>query len=170
MADSNHAIMDKFYYYSIITKQCIDKTIYDIGYQKLFPDISSPTNIWNMSDDESDEEDSLSNYYTEYSDHICFVISKLWIEIEKHVNTDYAVTGWILCVIPHIREDVFKNSNRKPLIRFGVNIQNSIIRMILLTVINVYGVVKIFVMLIFICGVINTLYHSPKSLVLYLAG
>ena len=36
------------------------------------------------------------------------VISNLWNEREKHINTNYAVTGWMLCVIPHIRGDVFK--------------------------------------------------------------
>ena len=33
--------------------------------------------------------------------------------MEEHINTDYAVTGWMLCVIPHIREDVFKNAQNK---------------------------------------------------------
>ena len=69
------------------------------------------------------------------------------------------VTGWMLCVVSLIREDVFKNLNinhmiqvntviktsfldrlrnscMKPLIHFGVNIQNLIIRMIGLTSIN----------------------------------
>ena len=49
--------MEMFYYYSRMTKQCIEKKISDIDYQKLFLDILSPTNIWNESDDESDEEE-----------------------------------------------------------------------------------------------------------------
>ena len=56
-----------------------------------------------MSDNESDEEESSSNDYTDYSENLCFVISKLWVEIDKHTNTYYTVTGWVLCVIPHIR-------------------------------------------------------------------
>ena len=76
-----------------MTKKCIEKTIYDIHYQKLFPDILSPFNIWNESDDESNEGESTSNYCTVYSDNICFVISKLWNEREKHINTEYVVTG-----------------------------------------------------------------------------
>ena len=75
----------------------------DLDYQRVFPDISSSANIWNMSDDESDEEESISNYFTLYSENICFVISSLWNEREKYINTDYAVTGWMLCAIPHIR-------------------------------------------------------------------
>ena len=59
-----------------------------------------------MSDEESDEEDSISNDCTLYSEKNCFVISSLWYEREKHSNTDYAVTGWMLYVIPHIRGGV----------------------------------------------------------------
>ena len=51
-----------------------------MDYQKLFPDTNSSANIWNMYDGESDEEDSSSNNYTDYSENICFVISKLWID------------------------------------------------------------------------------------------
>ena len=80
-------------------------------YQRVFPDISSPDNIWNMSDDKSDEEESSSNDYTEYSDNVSFFISKLWIERGKRINNNYAVTGWMLCVIPNIREYFFINSN-----------------------------------------------------------
>ena len=78
-----------------------------IDYQRLFPDILSPSNIWNESYDESDEENSISKYCTFYSGDICFVISRLWNKREKHINTDYAVTGWMLFSIPHTREDVF---------------------------------------------------------------
>ena len=56
-----------------------------------------------MHDDESDEEDSISNDSTLYSENISFVIYSLWNEREKHSNTDYAVTGWMLYVISHIR-------------------------------------------------------------------
>ena len=47
-----------------MTKQCIDKTKSDIHYQRVLPDISSLANIWNMSDDENDEEESISNDFT----------------------------------------------------------------------------------------------------------
>ena len=66
-----------------------------------------------MSDDESDEVESILNYCTLYSENICFVISSLCNEREKNINTDYAVTDWMLCVIPHIRKDVFKNAQNK---------------------------------------------------------
>ena len=75
-----------------MNKQCIEK-ISDIDYQRLFPEILSPPNIWNESDDKSDEEESISNHCTSFSENICFVISNLCNEREKHINTDYSVTG-----------------------------------------------------------------------------
>ena len=105
--------MGKFYYYLRKTKQCIEETKSDIDSQIVFPDMSSPANICNTSDDKSDEEESIPNDCTLYSGNICFVISILWNEREKHINTDYAVTGWMLCGIPHIREDAFKNAQNK---------------------------------------------------------
>ena len=60
-----------------------------------------------MSDEESDEEESTSKDSILYYENIFFVISSLWNKREEHINTDYAVTGWMLCVITHIREDVF---------------------------------------------------------------
>ena len=110
LEDSNLSGTDNVYYYSRTTKQCIEKIIYDIDYQRLLPDISSQSNIWNDSDNKIDEEDSISNYCTLYSDNICFVVSNLWNEREKRINTNYAVTGCMLCLIPHITEHVFKNA------------------------------------------------------------
>ena len=77
LADSNLSVMENFYYYSRMTKQCIEKYIFDIYYQRLFPDISSPANIWDESNDESDEEESISNYCTLYSDKYLFFHIKL---------------------------------------------------------------------------------------------
>ena len=86
-----------------MTNQYIEKTIYGIDYQILLPDILSPANIWNKSDDKSDEEESISNDCTLYLYHIIFVMSNLWNKREKHINTDYSVTGWMFCLIPNIR-------------------------------------------------------------------
>ena len=55
LADINLAGMNKVYHYLRMTKQCIVKIISDIDYQRLFPDISSPSNIWNELDDRSYE-------------------------------------------------------------------------------------------------------------------
>ena len=99
-----------------MNNQCVEKKISDIDYQELLQDISSLDNIWYMYYEEIDEEESSPNDYTGYIDNICFFKSKLWIERYKKINTDYAVTGWMLSVIPLIREDVFKNSNRNNMI------------------------------------------------------
>ena len=66
-----------------------------------------------MSGDKSDEEQSISENLTLYYENICIVISSLRNIRKEHINTDYAVTGWMLCVIPHIRGDVFKNAQNK---------------------------------------------------------
>ena len=60
----------------------------DLDYHIVSPDISSPANIWNISDDEIDEDESISNDFTLYSENICFVISSFWNEGEQHINTD----------------------------------------------------------------------------------
>ena len=36
----------------------------------------------------------------------------LWLKRQLHINTDFAVTGWMLCVIPHIRKDARVHSDR----------------------------------------------------------
>ena len=59
-----------------------------------------------------------------YSDNICFVISSLWNERKKQINTDYVVTGWILGVITHIREDVFKNAQNNHRIQVNTVIKS----------------------------------------------
>ena len=38
----------------------------------MLPEILSLDNIWNESDDKIDEENSISNDFTSYSDNICF--------------------------------------------------------------------------------------------------
>ena len=70
--------MEKVYYYLIITKQCIGKKKSDLDYQRVLPDISSPANIRNMSDNERDEEESISKNLIFYSEDICFFISGCW--------------------------------------------------------------------------------------------
>ena len=99
-----------------MTKQCIKKTKSDLGYHIVFPEVSSFANIWITSDDEIEEEEPTlptSKGSILYSKNICFVLSNLWNKREEHINTNYAVPGWVLSVIPHIREDVFKNAQTK---------------------------------------------------------
>ena len=36
-------------------------------------------------------------------------VCKLWQKIQLHINTDFAVTGYMICVIPHICKDAKDN-------------------------------------------------------------
>ena len=99
----------------------------------------------------------------------------------------------MLYVITHIREGVFKNAQNnnhiqvntvinsffldqlkksymKLLIFSGASIQISIIRMIILELMNLSGTVNISVVVTVIYGIKNDPYHPPKFLVLWLAG
>ena len=49
-----------------MTKNCIDKIISDIDYNKISPDINLTANICNIYGDKSDGEESLSNDYNDY--------------------------------------------------------------------------------------------------------
>ena len=102
-----------------MNKQFIEIIISNIYYQKVFPDISSPDNIWNKSDDKCDKEESISYDYTNFQPIYIFIL-KLWNQKEKHIYTNYAVTGWMLYVIPHIVRDVFKNSQNKHHIQVNI--------------------------------------------------
>ena len=31
-----------------------------------------------------------------------YLVCSLWQKIQSHINTDFTVTGWMLCDIPHI--------------------------------------------------------------------
>ena len=39
-------------------------------------------------------------------------VCNLWQKRQLHINTDFAVTGWMLCVIPHICKDAKDHSDR----------------------------------------------------------
>ena len=39
------------------------------------------------------------------------LVCNLWQKKQIHINTDFSVTGWMLCVIIHIRKDVKDNSD-----------------------------------------------------------
>ena len=59
--------------------------------------------------------------------------------------------------------DQLKNSNMKLSIRFGVNIQLSIVIIVLLTVMDLFGTVKIFLMVIVSYGIKNTIFSIHQS-------
>ena len=38
-------------------------------------------------------------------------VCKLWQKRKLHINTDFSVTGWMICVIPHICKDAKYHSD-----------------------------------------------------------
>ena len=53
-----------------------------------------------------------------------FFISSLWNKRKEHINNDYDVTSWMLCVIAHMREDLFQNAQNKHHIQVNNDIKN----------------------------------------------
>ena len=45
------------------------------------------------------------------SNILSFSVCKLYQKRQLHINTDFSVTGWMLCVIPHIRKDAKDHSD-----------------------------------------------------------
>ena len=79
--------------------QQIQKTRYDIYNKSIFFDINSSANVRNLSDDESDEKQPFRSDHTEsvhadYLENLGSFISNICMEMDKHINTDYYVTGW----------------------------------------------------------------------------
>ena len=75
----------------------------------------------------------------------------------------------IIAIIPILSSRPYlliylRNSCKKISITFGVSIKMSIIRLVLLKVTNLSVVSKIFVMVMVICGIKNSLYHASKFL------
>ena len=109
LSDSNKSGMDKVFYYSRITKISIIKSSTDLDNKGLFPIFgSSSQKVWNLSDsDTEDEEENIDTDDPDTSDSdmlesLSSTVCNLWQKIKLHINTDFAVTGWTLCVIPHI--------------------------------------------------------------------
>ena len=102
-----------------MTKISIIKSSTDLDNKELFPiSSSSSQKIWKSSDsDTEDEEENIDtdDPDTSYSDMLESLrssVCNLWQKRQLHINTDFAVTGWMLCVIPHIRKDAKYNSDR----------------------------------------------------------
>ena len=67
-----------------MTKQCIQKTSSNIDNKVQFSDFNSTDNVWNLSDYEFDEKQSLRIDHaeflnTDYSENLNYVISNTWL-------------------------------------------------------------------------------------------
>ena len=91
-----------------MTKFSIVKSLYDLDNNELFTvSISSSLKVWISSDSDTEEEENIDTDDPKSSDSDMLVsasslVCKLWKKRQIHINTDFSVTGWMLCVIPHI--------------------------------------------------------------------
>ena len=119
LADSNKSGMDKEFYYSTMKNISIIKSSTDLDNKELFPISCSPSQkVWKSSDsDTEDEEENIDTDDPDTSDsdmseRLSSTVCKLWQKRQLHINTDFAVTGLLLCVIPNIRIDTKDHSDR----------------------------------------------------------
>ena len=119
LADRKKSGMDKVFYYSRMTKISIIKSSNDIDNKELFTiSSSSSQKVWRSSDsDTEDEEENIDTDDPDTSDSdmlesLSSSVCNLWQKIQLHINTDFAVTGWMICVIPHIHKYAKDHSDR----------------------------------------------------------
>ena len=117
LADNNKAGMYKVFYYFRMTKISIIKSSSDLYNKYLFPVFgSSSQKVWISSDSETEQDENIGTDDPESIDSdtlesLSFSVCKLWHKRQLHINTDFSVTGWMLCVIPHICKDTKYNSD-----------------------------------------------------------
>ena len=111
--------MDKVFYYFRMTKISIITSSNDLDNKELSPIFgSSSQKVWKSYDiDTEDEEENIDTDGPDISDSdmlesLSSTVCNLWQKRQLHINTDFAVTGWMLCVIPHIRKNAKDNSDR----------------------------------------------------------
>ena len=94
-----------------MTKISIIKLSSDLNNKELFPvSGSSSQRLWISSDIDTKEEENNGTDNPEIIDSdtleiLSFSVCKLWENRQLHINTGFSVTGWMLCVIPHICKD-----------------------------------------------------------------
>ena len=94
-----------------MTKISIIKSSSDIYNKEIFPvSCSSSLKIWSLSDSYNEDKEKIDNDDTDSTDSdmlesLSSLVYSLWHERKTHINTDFAVTGWMLCVIPYINKD-----------------------------------------------------------------
>ena len=67
--------------------------------------LSLSDKIHTFLDDDPDSSDS------DMLESLSFSVCNLWQKRQLHINTDFVVTGWTLCAIPHIRKDAKYHSD-----------------------------------------------------------
>ena len=100
-----------------MTKISIIKSSSDLDNKELLPvSGSSSQKVWISSDSETEEEENidtgdLESIDSDMLESLILSVCKLWQKRKLHINTDFELTGWRLCVIPHIRKYTKYNSD-----------------------------------------------------------
>ena len=103
--------MEKVFYYSTMKNISLIKSSSDINNKEIFSVYSSSSlKVWISSDSDTEEKDNIDTDDQERSDSdmleiLSSLVFSLWQKIKLHINNDFAVTGWMLCVIPKIFKD-----------------------------------------------------------------
>ena len=109
--------MENVIYYSRMKKISIIKSSSDLDIKELFPvSFSSSLKLRSSSDIDNEEEDKIDTDDPDSSDSdmlesLSYLVCSLWQKSQLHINTYFAVTGWMLCVIPHICKYVKDHSD-----------------------------------------------------------
>ena len=100
-------------------KISIIKSSNDLDNKELFPiSSSSSQKVWKSSDSYTeDEEENIDTDDPDTSDSdmlesLSSTVCNLFQKRQLHINTDFVVTGCMLCVIPHIIKDSKYHSDR----------------------------------------------------------
>ena len=105
-----------------MAKITIIKSSSDLDNKELLPvSGSSSRKVWISSDIDTEEEENIGtddpeSIYSDKLEILSVSVYKLWQNIQLHINTDFSVTGCLLCVIPHIcidAKDNLDSDNRK---------------------------------------------------------
>ena len=79
--------------------------------KKLSPvSSSSSQKVWILSYSDTEEEENIDtddpdSNYSDMLESLSFSLCTLWQKRQLHINTDFAVNEWMLCVITHICKD-----------------------------------------------------------------
>ena len=93
-----------------MTKISIIRSSSDIDNEELLPvSWSSSLKVFSLSDSDNEEEDNIGTEDQESNDSyilesLSSLVSSLWKKRKLHINIDFAVTGLMWCVIPHIHK------------------------------------------------------------------
>ena len=86
------------------------KSSSDLDKKELFAvSGSSYQNVRSSSYSENERDDNIDNFYPDSSDSdmleiLSFLVCNFWDKSQLQINTDFAVTGWMLYIISHIRK------------------------------------------------------------------